>query len=44
MAVGLDEVAALGMGLQAEPRDEGGRAVAHTMSLGVVAAIDGRLL
>jgi hypothetical protein len=44
VTVGLDEMAALGMGLQPEPRDDGGRVVAHTMSLGVVAAIDGRLL
>ena len=43
VAVGLDEVAALGMGPQSQPRDERGRLVVQVGSFGTVAAIAGRL-
>src|SRR5262249_18674838 len=43
MAIGLGELAALGMRLQAEARGDRGRVAAQVMSFATVAAIDGRL-
>src|SRR5262249_35257899 len=43
VAIGLDELAALGMRLQAEARANRGRLAAQVMSFATVAAIDGRL-